>query len=99
MFSLQYERNRNFTTLAALLFFLHQNQGGILTKTGVMNPHISLLVDNETKLVISILDPGSKLLPPEARLDSDEAFQLSRSFCFDLYQKREKYYEENYPTK
>ena len=70
-----------------------------LPKLAVMNRHISLLVDNETKLVISILDPGSKLLPPEARLDSDEAFQLSRSFCFYLYQKREKYYEENYPTK
>ena len=70
-----------------------------LPKLAVMNQHISLLVDNETKLVISILDPGSKLLPPEARLDSDEAFQLSRSFCFDLYQKREKYYEENYPSK
>ena len=99
MFSLQYEGKWNFATLAALLIFLHQNQGGILTKTGVMNPHISLLVDNETKLVISILDPRSKLLPPEARLDSDESFQLSRSFCFDLYQKREKYYEENYTTK
>ena len=58
-----------------------------------------MLVDNETKLVISILDPGSNLLPPEARLDTEEAFQLSRSFCFDLYQKREKFYEENYPAK
>jgi hypothetical protein len=70
-----------------------------LPKLAVMNPSISSILNNETKLIISVLDPESNLLPPETRLYSDEAFKVSRSFCFDLYKKREKFYELNQSTK
>ena len=66
-----------------------------LPKLAILNPNFSSILNNERKIIISILDPESKLLPTESRLNCDEAFQLSRSFCYDLFKKRDKFYELN----
>ena len=64
-----------------------------LPKLALLNRNLSTIISDETQIIISILDPESKLLLCEARLSCDEAFRISRSFCYDLFRKREKFYE------
>ena len=64
----------------------------------MLNRGLQSKANNENHLIISILDPESKLLPFEARVSSNEAFSISRSFCYDIFNKREKFYEINTET-
>ena len=64
-----------------------------LPKIAILNPNFKDIMDNELQIIISILNPESLQLPESARLNCEKSFQLSRSFCYDLYKKREKFYE------
>ena len=64
-----------------------------LPKLAILNQNFTVIMDNEPQLIISILNPESRQLPESARLYCEKSFQLSRSFCYDLYKKREKFYE------
>ena len=64
-----------------------------LLQLAILNPNISTIVNNEKQLIISILDPESKMLPIETRLYCDKSFIISRSYCYDLFNKREKFYK------
>ena len=45
--------------------------------------------------LLLLLNPDSALLPNQTRIHKAEAFKISRSFCYDVYRKREKFYEVN----
>ena len=62
-------------------------------KLALLNNNFSSIVNDEKMLILSILNPESEMIPAEARLYCDTAFRISRSFCYDLYKKREKFYE------
>ena len=64
-----------------------------LPKLALLNKHFSSIVNNEKMLILSILNPESEMLPAEARLYCETAFDMSRSFCYNIYKKREKFYE------
>ena len=64
-----------------------------LTRFAIINPKFSSIVNNENKLIILILDPEPEMLPAEARLHCDQSFTLSRSYYYDIFKKREKFYE------
>ena len=64
-----------------------------LPRLAIVNSNLSSIINDEKKTLISILNPGSSLLPSDARKHSDEVFNISRSFCYDIYRKREKFYE------
>ena len=64
-----------------------------LPRLAIVNSNLSSIITDEKKTLISIINPESSLLPSEARKHSDEVFNISRSFCYDIYRKREKFYE------
>ena len=66
-----------------------------LPRLAILNKNFSEIIKEEKNIIISILDPDSTLLPPQARLHCEEAFNISRSYCYDVYKKREKFYENN----
>ena len=66
-----------------------------LPRLAILNKNFSEIIKEEKNIIISILDPDSTLLPPQARLHCEEAFNISRSYCYDVYRKREKFYENN----
>ena len=61
------------------------------------NKGISDILDDEDKLILSILDPLSSKLPEEViqKWDSaNTAYKLSREFCYNVHMKREKIYRD-----
>ena len=66
-----------------------------LPKLAVLNPDFKEIINDERKIMLSILNPDSALLPNQTRIHKAEAFKISRSFCYDVYRKREKFYEVN----
>ena len=64
-----------------------------LPKLTLLNANSKDIMNNEDQLISAILNPQSKNLPESARLHCDSAFALSRSYCYDIYRKREKFYE------
>ena len=64
-----------------------------LPRLAIINKHFSEIINEEKNTILSILDPDSTLLPTNARLHCQEAFSISRSYCYDIYKKREKFYE------
>ena len=62
------------------------------------NPKVSKVADNETALVLSILDPESSLLPEEVRFSwesSKDIYALSREYVYNVHRKFEKFYEKS----
>ena len=62
------------------------------------NPKVTRLADNETALVISILDPESSLLPEDIRYNwesSTAIYTLSRDYVYNVHRKFEKFYENS----
>ena len=54
------------------------------------NPKVTRLADNETELVISILDPESSLLPEDIRYSwesSTAIYALSRDYVYSKFEK------------
>ena len=61
------------------------------------NPKVASLADNETALIISILDPESSLLPEEIRYNwesSNKIYALSRDYVYNVHRKFEKFYNK-----
>ena len=61
------------------------------------NPKVASLANNETALLISILDPESSLLPEEIRYNwesSKKIYALSRDYVYNVHKKFEKFYEK-----
>ena len=88
--------NNEIENLAHLLLhcpFYEKIRDEYLPRLAIINPKFSSIVNNEKELIISIINPESKLLPAEARLYCDQSFSLSRSYCYDIFKKREKFYE------
>ena len=65
-----------------------------LPQLAILNKGFSSIVNDEKLLMLSILNPESKQLPEESRLYCDSSFKIARSFCYDIYKKREKFYEK-----
>ena len=62
-----------------------------------LNTRISEILNDENKLIISILDPLSSKLPEEITANWSsikEVYDLTRKFCFRMHTKREKIYKE-----
>ena len=60
------------------------------------NPKVASLIENETYIMISILDPESSLLPKEVQYNwksSTEVYALSRDFVYNVHRKFSKFYE------
>ena len=58
-----------------------------------MQKAIKNYISNPKLLLAALLDPFSPFLPLELRegwRNSDEAYQLSRNYFYDLHKKREK---------
>ena len=61
------------------------------------NTKISEIMNNETDLLISIIDPLSSKLPQELTANWNsvsDAYALGRKFCYSMHMKREKIYKE-----
>ena len=59
------------------------------------NKNLSSILDNEEKIILSILDPLSSKLPEVITLNwtsPKHAYEISRQFCYNLHNKREKLY-------
>ena len=87
------DETENLSHLLLYCDFFKNIREEYLPKLALLNNNFSSIVNNEKLLILSILNPESELIPEEARLYCDTAFRLSRSFCYDLYKKREKFYE------
>ena len=62
-----------------------------------LNNQITAIIDNETFLLTSILDPLSANLPEIITKNWSsvkDVYKLSRKFCFRMYLKREKIYKD-----
>ena len=62
------------------------------------NPKVSNLADNETALIVSILDPESSLLLKEVRFNwesSKNIYALSREYVYNVHRKFKKFYEKS----
>ena len=64
-----------------------------LPRLVILNPNFTSIMNDEKKLIISILNPESSMLPAVTILHCDKSFELSRSFCYDIFKKRDKFYE------
>ena len=64
-----------------------------LPQLAILNKGFSNIVNNEKLLLLSILNPESEKLPEESKLYCDRSFKILRSFCYDIYKEREKFYE------
>ena len=63
-----------------------------------MNNKVLEIANNETLLIISILDPLSSKLPNQIIKNwssVSQVYELSRKFCYRMFLKREKIYKEN----
>ena len=61
------------------------------------NPKVASLANNETALLISILDPESSLLPEEIRHNwesSKKIYALSRDYVYNVHRKFDKFYQK-----
>ena len=65
-----------------------------LPQLAIMNKGFSSIVKTEKLLMLSILNPESEQLPEESRLYCDSSFKIARSFSYDIYKKREQFYEK-----
>ena len=83
----------NLPHLLLTCIFFAKIRDEYLPKLTLLNPNFSKLVNNESQLIISILNPESTLLPEDTRLHCDKSFNISRSYCYDIFRKREKFYE------
>ena len=62
------------------------------------NKHVSELFSDTDLTILSILDPLSSKLPEVVTRNwqsPNEVYKMSRQFCYNLHQKREKLYREN----
>ena len=58
------------------------------------NPKVASPIDNETSIMISILDPESSLLPKEVQYNwesSADVYALSRDFVYNIHRKFSKF--------
>ena len=68
-----------------------------LPKIILLNNNISEIVNNEFHLILSILDPASSKLPEKFVHNWSSvksAFKMSRKFCSNMHEKREKLIKE-----
>ena len=62
----------------------------------IANPKVARLTDNESALMISILDPESSLLPDDVGFNwesSKKIYTLTRDYVYNVHTKIEKFYE------
>ena len=68
-----------------------------LPKHFSQNNHISEILENEDKVILSILDPLSSKLPEVVTKNWNSAkhvYKLSREFCYNIHMKREKLHRD-----
>ena len=64
-----------------------------MTKFIAACPNITKYLSNQQIIFLAILDPYSPLLPEDIRggwKSSNEIYELSRNYFYDLHKKREK---------
>ena len=86
-------KTENLPHLLLYCPFYEKIRDEYLPRLAIINPKFSSIVNNEKKLIISILDPESEMLPAEARLHFDQSFKLTRSYCYNILKKIEKFYK------
>ena len=77
--------------------FTEEIRQNYLPKFFLSNPEVVSLTNNETALLISILDPESSLLPEPIRHgweSSTNIYTLSRDYAYNVHKKLEKFYAE-----
>ena len=69
-----------------------------IPKLVLMNPSYKEIFNDESQLMISILDPISSKLPKNYVNNWSSvtsAYELTRMFCWNMHNKREKLYSDN----
>ena len=75
---------------------LREIRSQYMTKFIAACPNITQYISNQQILFLAILDPFSPLLPEDIRggwKSSNEIYELSRNYFYDLHKKREKIIE------
>ena len=77
--------------------FTEQIRQKYVPKFILANPKVASLANDETALLISILDPESSLLPDDVRHNWESTktiYALSRDYVYNVHKKIEKYHEK-----
>ena len=77
-------------------FYYQDIRENFLPKFVNINPYVGEVLGNEKLIMTMILDPLNSKLPEELTknwLSVKEAYNLSRSFIYNMHRKREKFYE------
>ena len=89
--------NENLTHFLLYCSFYKDIRENFLPKFIEINLKISNIIEDERMIMLSILDPLHSELPVEISRNwqsSNKAYELSRSFCYNMHMKREKMYKE-----
>ena len=76
--------------------YVEEIRNNFVPKFILSNPRVVTLGDDETALLISILDPESSLLPEDIRHNwesSTAVYAWSRDFVYNVHNKFKKFYE------
>ena len=77
-------------------FYYQDIRENFLPKFVDINPHVGDVLGKEKLIMMMILDPLNSKLPEELTknwLSVKEAYNLSRSFIYNMHRKREKFYD------
>ena len=77
--------------------FYNQIRESYLPKYISLNLNVLNIIDNNQMTITTILDPLSAKIPAQVTRNwksVTDAYQISRSFCFNIYRKHEKFYKK-----
>ena len=92
-------QKENLHHLLFLCPFYDEIRQPALSKLFLANKNIMQIMDNPQMTVTLVLDPKSKLLPEQVSgqwsITTSEMYKICRDMCYNMHNKREKFYKEN----